>query len=295
MDLQRLRHLCAVVEAGSLREAARLLHVSHSGLSKSLKTLEEELGARLLLTSGRGVVVTDVGRRVYGAARRVLTDVENLRDLSKGGAAKNDPLRIATFEVFSTYFAGELVERAFRDRPIVLREAIPGDVEDLVARGEVDIGLTYVAMPRVELDYLRVSSLEMGIYGRADRFARTPTDELPFCAPIVPLRSIASPSRALDGWPDDRCPRNVMYAVDMMESALDFARRGLGVLYLPSFVATLHNRFLEPKYRLDALPLPPPLTEPKTRRRSVWIVKRRSTEEGPTLRRVSRVLREVLK
>src|SRR5262249_21816348 len=152
------------------------------------------------------------------------------------------PVRLATFEVFSTYFMGELMEKGLLDERLVVREALPGAIEDAVGRNEVDLGVTYVAMPRPDLDCMRVTTLEMGVYGRADRFAHLRTEELPFCAPAIPLRSVAAPTRGLDGWPDDRCQRTVVHSVDMMETALDFARRGLGVLYIPGFVAALHNR-----------------------------------------------------
>jgi DNA-binding transcriptional LysR family regulator len=297
METNRLRQLCAVVETGSLREASRLLHVSHSGLSKSLKALEDELAVRLFLPSGRGIVVTDAGRRVYAAAQKVLAEVETIQGAARGVAPRTGPVRIATFEVFSTYFMGELLERGLiddRDRErVIVREAIPGAIEDAVAREEVDLGITYIAMPRVEVDYLRVTTLEMGIYGRGEKFAKMRTEELPFCAPAIPVRAVATAAQSLDGWPDDRCPRTVVHSADMLETALDFARRGLAVLYVPSFIISLHNRSVKPAYKLDRLPLPKALLDPKERRRNVWVVKRRSTEENAVIRRVSRLLREV--
>jgi DNA-binding transcriptional LysR family regulator len=292
LETNRLRHLCAVVETGSVREASRLLHVSHSGLSKSLKALEDELNVRLFLPSGRGIVTTDAGRRVYLAAQKILAEVDSIHSAAKGEPVVTGPVRIATFEVFSTYFMGELVEHGLPDSRFVVREAIPGAIEDAVARDDVDFGITYIAMPRVEVEYLRVTTFEMAIYGRADRFARMPTEELPFCAPSIPLRSVATPARGLDGWPDDRCARTVAHSVDMLETALDLARRGVGVLYVPSFVAALHNRTVKSAHKLDRLPLPKALLDPSERRRNVWIVKRTSTEEGAVIRRVSKVLRE---
>src|SRR5882757_2115160 len=107
METNRLRQFCVVVETGGLREAARLLHISHSGLSKSMKALEGELGASLFLPSGRGLVVTDVGRQVYTHAKRALAGIEELESVARGEPRVMSPIRIATFEVFSTYFMGE--------------------------------------------------------------------------------------------------------------------------------------------------------------------------------------------
>jgi DNA-binding transcriptional LysR family regulator len=290
METQRLRHLCVVVETGGLREASRLLGISHSGLSKSLKLLEQELGVALFSPSGRGVVVTDTGRRVYEAAKRVLAQTDDLMSVARGAVPAAKPLRIATFEVFSTYFAGELVARFFADRRLQLKEAIPGAIEEALADDQADIGITYLPMPRVEIEYLRASSLEMAIYGRVEKFGGTPVSELPFAAPAIPLTGTATAIRGLDGWPDDAVPRTVQYATDMLESALDLARRGLGVLYIPTFIAALHNRTCAKSHALQKLPTP---KEAHLKRRDVFLVKRKSTDETEDMKKVAKALREL--
>jgi DNA-binding transcriptional LysR family regulator len=242
MDTNRLRQLCVVVETGGLRDAARLLHISHSGLSKSIKALEQELDAALFLPSGRGIVPTDVGRRVYAVAKKVLVKIEELESAAHGEAPAERPLRIAAGEVFSTYFIGEVVEKALAGRQVLVRDAMPGAIEESLANEQVDLGLTFIPVPRPELDYLRVATVDMAIYGRLDRFGSMPTIELPFCAPAIPVTGAVLVNRSLDGWPDDKCARNVVYAVDLMETGLELARRGLGVIYLPTFIAKLHNQ-----------------------------------------------------
>lgn len=44
MDTKRLRQFCAIAETGSLTKAAELLHITHSGFSKSMKLLQDDLG-----------------------------------------------------------------------------------------------------------------------------------------------------------------------------------------------------------------------------------------------------------
>ena len=41
-----------------MRRAAELLHITHSGLSKSVKVLEAELCEQLIIRDGRGFVLT---------------------------------------------------------------------------------------------------------------------------------------------------------------------------------------------------------------------------------------------
>lgn len=91
MDLRHLRHLCAVVEHGSLGRASVVLGISEPALSKSVRALEDRLGVRLLDRGPKGMVPTASGHALYARARAILAEVEHatteiaeLRGLSKG-------------------------------------------------------------------------------------------------------------------------------------------------------------------------------------------------------------------
>ena len=51
LKLSQLRHLVAVTEAGSLRQAARQLFLSQSSITKSIQQLEQSIGVELLQLS----------------------------------------------------------------------------------------------------------------------------------------------------------------------------------------------------------------------------------------------------
>jgi LysR family transcriptional regulator, regulator of abg operon len=76
MRLSQVRDFVAVVDAGSISEAARLLGVSQPGLTKSIGTLESELNVSLLQRSARGVSLTRFGRAFYARARAAHTELE---------------------------------------------------------------------------------------------------------------------------------------------------------------------------------------------------------------------------
>ena len=69
MRLQSIEQFIAVVDAGSIRGAARLIGMSQPALTRALQQLEEELGVQLILRSGRGVVVTPAGSAFLARAR----------------------------------------------------------------------------------------------------------------------------------------------------------------------------------------------------------------------------------
>lgn len=77
MELRHLRYFVAVAEAGSVTVAAvRELHTSQPSLSRQIRDLEDEVGARLLTRRARGIELTPAGRAFLGHARSVLSQVE---------------------------------------------------------------------------------------------------------------------------------------------------------------------------------------------------------------------------
>src|SRR5438132_13318703 len=63
-DFADLRALAAIVQHGKFARAAAHLRVSPSGLSQTIRGLEERLGVRLLNRTTRSVAPTDAGLRL---------------------------------------------------------------------------------------------------------------------------------------------------------------------------------------------------------------------------------------
>jgi LysR family hca operon transcriptional activator len=75
--LRHLRYFVAVAEAGSLTVAAeRILHTSQPSLSRQIRDLEHEIGAKLMTRTARGIALTPAGRAFLDHARLVLSQVE---------------------------------------------------------------------------------------------------------------------------------------------------------------------------------------------------------------------------
>ena len=108
MDLVKTRYFLKIVDTGSMSRAAEILNVSPSALSKATKSLEGQLGVDLVTLSGKNILITDAGQAFAKEARRLLRDVDDLRDRLRLQVEPKRQIRIATFEVFSTYFLSVL-------------------------------------------------------------------------------------------------------------------------------------------------------------------------------------------
>lgn len=284
METNRVRQFCTICETKSLRAAADLLGLTHSALSKSMKVLQEEINQKLLTQEGRGILITDAGREFYRKAKLFLE--QEAEFLSRNSQSKS--VRIGTFEIFSTYLLPNFWREYFPELDLELQELLPGKIEEEVESGRVDIGITRNPIPRQGVEFLKVAECRNGVFVRKGAFSGTPIGEVPFVVPITPLDGTPTDAKGLDGWPSDKIDRLIRHRVSMLESGLSFVRTGEVAIYLPVFLARIHNEGRVQRYQLEELPVPKSL---RSNSQPVYIVKRRSTPEDVRIKKVAKLLR----
>lgn len=80
MRLQHLHLLLTLAQTGSLRASAEALNVTQPALTKSLKQLEEEFGAALVLRTPKGVRLAPAGELLAARAATVVRELERARE-----------------------------------------------------------------------------------------------------------------------------------------------------------------------------------------------------------------------
>ena len=146
LNYQHLLYFWTVVRTGSLTAACEELRLSAPTVSTQLRVLEERLGEKLLVKSGRRLVPTDTGRMVYRYADEIFGLGRELVDTLLGRPTGR-PLRLVVGidDVLPKEIAHRLIEPALQlDTPvrIVCREAgIDRLVADLAAH-DVDVVLS---------------------------------------------------------------------------------------------------------------------------------------------------------
>lgn len=91
MSLARYRYFEKVARLGSIREAADVLHVAPSAISRQLRILEQEYNVELFERHARGVMLTPAGKELLQAARVLLgsindatSAIDDLKGLKRG-------------------------------------------------------------------------------------------------------------------------------------------------------------------------------------------------------------------
>ncbi|MNL06267.1 HTH-type transcriptional regulator CynR [compost metagenome] len=288
MDIDRVRYFHVFADTGSLVRASEVLNISQPALSKALRLLATEVGLELIEPDGRGLKLTPAGKSFQKETAALL---RQWLDLPKKLQMEETwtPTRIGSFEVFTTYFLGHLVDYVELDS-LEIHEFGPGRLEQALADDHIDIGITYVPVPKAGVDFMEVTKIRMGLFSRGDVFKNLEFSELPFVTPLLPAGGTPSKVMGLDGWPDHRFERKVKYRVTVMESALELCRKGLCVAYLPEFVVHLHNEHVKAEYRLHEVKSPLPQKE---RLQSVYLVDRKGSQETPLHRQIAKCLRSL--
>ncbi len=145
MRQRSLQALIAVMETGSVTEAARRLYRTQPQVSRLIAALEDELGFALFLRQGRRLVPTHEGVRFYEEAKRILLGLDEISQIADDiRSLKEARLKI----VAQPYVAHALVPDAFVDfrarYPQVrcsLEIRSRGDVAPWIAGQQFDIGI----------------------------------------------------------------------------------------------------------------------------------------------------------
>ena len=72
MELRQLEYFRAIVDAGTISGAARVLHMTQPPLSYQIKMLEEELQVPLLIRGTKKITLTEAGKTLYEQAGTLL-------------------------------------------------------------------------------------------------------------------------------------------------------------------------------------------------------------------------------
>jgi DNA-binding transcriptional LysR family regulator len=149
MRLHQLDHFVAIVEAGSIRAAARVHGVSHPAMTKSLRLLEEDVGVPLLRRSTRGVVCTPAGQALLARARVIRAEVRKAEEeLAQWTAPHGGAVSVGLSPVV-TSVAPDAIARFLDAHPDVrlrIMEGPPSMLVPLVRDARIDFAVV-VKMP----------------------------------------------------------------------------------------------------------------------------------------------------
>ncbi len=147
VDATRLRVFREVVSSGSFTAAATTLHISQPAVSQHIAKLEQEIGAALLVRTGRSVQLTPPGQILLRRTEELLAHLRDTADeLAAATGADSGELRMVSFPSASATIVPPVVGALRRLAPratVTLREADPPDALPALLAGHHDLALAY--------------------------------------------------------------------------------------------------------------------------------------------------------
>lgn len=148
MQITQLEYLIAIEKYGSISHAARELYTSQSSISTSIKALESELGVELLKRGSKGVKLTAEGEYILENAKRVIENVNNIRDVKEAVEGKicGSIVAAATGHCCMIILGHATINMRdeYPDVEVRLTELGPKQIMQSVIDGSVNIGLFQV-------------------------------------------------------------------------------------------------------------------------------------------------------
>jgi LysR family transcriptional regulator, regulator of abg operon len=174
MKYHQLRAFLTTAEQGSIRAAARSLHLSQAALTKAIKELEQDLGVPLVLRTARGVQLTAFGQQLRVRARLIVSemrraedDIAQMKDAG-GGSVSAAITPTAALSVLPQAY------RAFRRKMpharVNLTEGFPGVSMPRLRDGSLDFVVAVVVPEYLapEFDHAELYESRSVIVGRVD-------------------------------------------------------------------------------------------------------------------------------
>ncbi|QDK37993.1 LysR family transcriptional regulator [Bdellovibrio sp. NC01] len=235
-NLYHLRYFLDAVRLGGVAAAAQKNRVSQSAVSQAIKKLEDSLGATLLVHSKNQFKVSPEGLRLLESMEGVLDSVRVLRSVLAGAQEENaGPLSMATLRSLAlVLFPGVMSSLQKNHQKIepVLKIGHTKNILEQVLDGEIEVG---VVMDNKALRGVDKYILHEGHFccvigkGFKDQYKTLgflATEEKPGVAEVRKLyknryKKTAPVSMIVESW----------------EVIARFASEGLGIGFVPDFVA----------------------------------------------------------
>jgi DNA-binding transcriptional LysR family regulator len=154
-DLRRLRHFIAVVDASGFTRAAALLHLSQQALSSSVQQLEKQVGATLLVRSGRRITPTPAGQTLLEEGRTLLAAARTIAAHTRAAASEHpDEFVVGHSPAISNadvYAMLSPAVAALPDTSFTVLQLFPNKLVAAVRDGSVDLGLRRGVVPQESL------------------------------------------------------------------------------------------------------------------------------------------------
>ncbi|ATH08230.1 LysR family transcriptional regulator [Halobacteriovorax marinus] len=255
IETSQLQTLVAVARAKSFSKAAEDLNVTQSAISQSIKNLENKIEVKLFKRSGKKVVLTPEGEKLFSLASSFLGNLgDTLEEIQNDKESMSGKVRIGTLTgVGKSWLAHEMLEYAKKWDDLTVQITL-GFQEDLVRAFE-SYQLDFLILPEESLPSVGEKTLlseEMStvVYPKDCDFDIDPENITLEDISTLPTILFEQEDHLLQKWCKDifgKFPKkfNVRYIINSHGNMLQAVQQGMGLAVVPKHV--LNRSFFKDK------------------------------------------------
>jgi len=237
VDIEHIRSFVAVAHTKSFRKAAELLNITQPGVSRRIKSLEDELGVTFFLRTPQSIMMTKQGKEFLPYAERVMHILQEGTEkaLKEERAEK---LTIAGTPTISSKLLPKVIKEFHQHyhTPIQMHTASSHEVFDMMLDQTIDFGFTSNIFPNPLLKYEKICTEKIYCVARPDFIEEYVQDGkiVRYPIPVVYTTNLKSPPWSLVY----QYLTNSQYFQIVVEAqtgpiVLDLAKTGNGAAFLP--------------------------------------------------------------
>ncbi|HEY1545738.1 MAG TPA: LysR substrate-binding domain-containing protein [Xanthobacteraceae bacterium] len=240
MDTRFLETFLVAVDNGSIAEAARRLNVTAAAAAKRIHALEDEIGAALVMRSGRTIRPTEAGAAIVEHARRFLSEARDFKSI----AAIDRPsgqLHLGAFQSALTGLLPDILVLMQQAYPQIDVRITRGTSEQLYRRMVAGDDLDAAIMARPPFSIPKSFGWHLLREERLVVLRRTSVSTRRAHAvlasePFIRLNRRGFEGRLIDGYLRKHGIRpRERFEIDSIEAIAVMVDRGLGVALLPDW------------------------------------------------------------
>jgi len=243
MNFRHLKYFVATADTGQVSRAAKLLSISQSAVTGSVRELETILGARLFVRRAQGMELTEAGREFLHSARDILEKLDAAQQLDQRNTDMRGTITLAvTYTVigyFLPYHLGRLGQ-LYPGIDIQIVELNRQAIEQQLLASQIDMAVALTS--NINHDEIETQTLM-----KSQRRLWVPASH-PFCrAAKVSLQEIAqepyvmltvdeAAHSSMKYWNANNCSPDVKLRTSSVEAVRSLVANGQGVTILSDMV-----------------------------------------------------------
>ena len=254
LNYHHLLYFWHVAHEGSLGRASAQLNLSQSSISSQIRSLENSLGEKLFVKSGRNLILSETGKVVYRYADEIFTLGRELQDtLNDRPIGRQIRVTVGVADVIPKLVARKLLEPALKlpgNIRLICREDKPDRLLAELALHELDVILTDApASSHIKVKAFNHLLGESGmVFLAKPEIAKQYQSQFPSSlngAPMLLPSENTAIRRALDHWFEENDIRPQIVGEFDDNALLNvFGQMGVGLFPTPSIIVDeVKNQF----------------------------------------------------